>query len=297
MYRLNEKTFHRQYRDVLSGYDETTAPDDLLYAANLGSRLSIDDTGLVGRDGNTVIGDKDSGKLVSLISGTKASLVVEIMSRIPFEKRVNVEEVSMDLSSSYDWATRVLFPNAIKVVDRFHVQKLVYEAMQSVRVRYRWEALKTAAEHKGSQRRHSNGETDKELLARSRYLLFMPADKWSEAQKERATILFAAYPEIKVAYNLCQSLRFVYEEHSSIDQARRDLQRWYMQAKDSGIDEFKTCVQTIKRHEGRVLNYFRSRETNAFAESLNAKLKRFKGMCRGIRDKKFFLFRVGLYFA
>jgi transposase len=294
---LNEKTFQRQYRDVLSGYDETTAPDDLLYEENLGKRLSIDDTGLVGRDGNTVIGNKDSGKLVSLISGTKASQVVEIMSQIPFTQRVKVEEISMDLSSSYDWATRVLFPNAIKIVDRFHVQKLVYEAMQSVRIRYRWEALKEAAERKGCQRRHSNGETDKELLARSRYLLFVPADKWSEAQRERATILFAAYPEMEIAYNFCQGLRSVYEGRISIDQARLTLHEWYGQAKNTGISEFKTCVQTIKRHEGRVLNYFRTRETNAFAESLNAKLKRFKGMCRGIRDATFFLFRVGLYFA
>lgn len=282
---------------MLSGYDETIAPDDLLYAENLGRRLSIDDTGLVGRDGNTVIGNKDSGKLVSLISGTKASRVVEIMSKIPFTQRVKVEEISMDLSSSYDWATRVLFPNATKIVDRFHVQKLVYEAMQSVRVRHRWEALKEAAERKGSQRRHGNGETDKELLARSRYLLFIPVDKWSEAQRERSTILFAAYPEIEVAYNLCQGLRSVYEGRVPVDQARQNLHAWFVLVKASGVDEFKTCVQTIRRHEGRVLNYFRTRETNAFAESLNAKLKRFKGMCRGIRDAKFFLFRVGLYFA
>jgi len=42
----------------------------------------------------------------------------------------------------------------------------------------------------------ANGDTVKQLLARSRYLLFKSADKWTENQKERARILFAQYPDI-----------------------------------------------------------------------------------------------------
>ncbi|HBR80691.1 TPA: DDE transposase, partial [Candidatus Uhrbacteria bacterium] len=42
-----------------------------------------------------------------------------------------------------------------------------------------------------------------------------------------------------------------------------------------------------------ILNYFNHRSTNASAESFNAKLKGFRALVRGVRDVKFFLFRVG----
>ena len=45
--------------------------------------------------------------------------------------------------------------------------------------------------------RYANGDTRKELLIRSRYLLFKSADKWTERQKQRAGILFDEYPDIK----------------------------------------------------------------------------------------------------
>ena len=36
---------------------------------------------------------------------------------------------------------RICFPAARRVMDRFHVQKLAYEAVQEMRVKARWEAL------------------------------------------------------------------------------------------------------------------------------------------------------------
>jgi hypothetical protein len=43
----------------------------------------------------------------------------------------------------------------------------------------------------------SNGDTLKQLLARSRYLLYKNKSKWSENQIERASILFELYPDIE----------------------------------------------------------------------------------------------------
>ena len=33
------------------------------------------------------------------------------------------------------------FPNAIWVTDRFHVEKLALEALQEIRIKYRWQAI------------------------------------------------------------------------------------------------------------------------------------------------------------
>ena len=46
----------------------------------------------------------------------------------------------------------------------------------------------------------SNGDTLRQLLARSRYLLFKAPDKWLQSQKVRAKLLFEQFPDIKSVY-------------------------------------------------------------------------------------------------
>ncbi|MBI4975178.1 transposase, partial [Candidatus Peregrinibacteria bacterium] len=57
------------------------------------------------------------------------------------------------------------------------------------------------------------------------------------------------------------------------------------------------AANTIKANEGKVLNYFYTRSTNASAESFNAKLKGFRSLLRGVGNINFFLFRVEKLFA
>ncbi|WP_192502037.1 transposase, partial [Flavobacterium sp. PL002] len=88
------------------------------------------------------------------------------------------------------------FPKATQVTDRFHVQKLALEAVQEVRIRLKWEALdqenQSILQAKLNNapfvsKEFSNGDTAKQLLTRSRFLLYKSPNKWSENQKDRAT--------------------------------------------------------------------------------------------------------------
>ena len=63
---------------------------------------------------------------------------------------------------------------------------------------------------KYSPKSFSNGDTLKQLLARSRYLLYKSSSKWTESQQQRATILFEKYPDIEKAYKLCQDLSWIF---------------------------------------------------------------------------------------
>jgi len=67
------------------------------------------------------------------------------------------------------------------VIDRFHVQKLALDALQEIRIKHRWEALDNENDAIENARNKSlkyipelltNGDTLKQLLARSRYLLY-----------------------------------------------------------------------------------------------------------------------------
>ncbi|MFH1564607.1 MAG: transposase [bacterium] len=123
-------------------------------------------------------------------------------------------------------------------------------------------------------------------------MLFKPSSKWNEQQDERSKILFEEYPHLKEAYNISMMFRGCYEYSKNIFEAKKKLDAWYKKIEDKKMDYFLTAAESIRLHETTVLNYFINRSTNASAESFNAKLKGFRAVVRGVRDKTFFLFRV-----
>ena len=142
-----------------------------------------------------------------------------------------------------------------------------------------------------------NGDTTKQLLARSRYLLFKSPEKWTESQKLRAEVLFEQYPDIQKAHSLTHSLRMIYAKNTIKDAARLSLARWYNKVEEAGFKSFNTIAGTIYEHYDEILNFFISRSTNASAESFNAKIKAFRASLRGVIDIKFFLFRLTKIYA
>lgn len=45
------------------------------------------------------------------------------------------------MAANMEKIARLCFPSALLVIDRFHVQKLAYDALQEMRIKYKWEAL------------------------------------------------------------------------------------------------------------------------------------------------------------
>ena len=282
----------------------------MLFPQNLGTRLAIDEIELTRGELYTIVTNKAAhgkkGALVAMVEGTKAEAVAAVLCRIEAIKRRMVLEVTLDLSSAMEAIARTSFPAARITSDRFHVQQLVSEALQEIRIRLRKYAMKAESEDiikARAEKRvfvptvHTNGDSDKQLLARARYVLFKPENTWHESQKERAAILFTRFPNLKHAYNLSMLFRSFYEHSTDRVTAKERLYAWYQKIEMSGIEEFEIPMMTIRAHEDTILNYFVDRSTNATAESFNAKLKGFRTVVRGVRDKKFFLFRVAMLYG
>ena len=198
------------------------------------------------------------------------------------------------------------FPKATQVTDRFHVQKLATEALQDLRIKHRWEAIDLEndliqnARNKGrnySPEVLSNGDTTKQLLARSRFLLYKASTNWTINQSQRAALLFELYPDIKQAYNLVNGLRRIFIESRSIEVAYTKLAHWYRKVEESGFKAFNTVARSITLNYRSILNYFINRSTNASAESFNAKIKAFRSQFRGVKNIEFFLYRLTKIFA
>lgn len=143
----------------------------------------------------------------------------------------------------------------------------------------------------------TNGDTLKQLLARSRYFLYKNKSKWSENQIERSSLLFELYPDIEKAYNLAQGLRNIFEKTTDKIIGLSRLAKWHEKVNQSGFKSFNTISRSIMNHYQTILNYFDNRSTNASAESFNAKIKAFRSQFRGVRNIEFFLFRLTNIYA
>ena len=121
--------------------------------------------------------------------------------------------------------------------------------------------------------------------------------KWSANQIERAALLFELYPEIQKAYNLTQDLRNIFEKTTDKIIGFAKLAKWHEKVNQSGFKSFNTISRSIVNHYQTILNYFDNRNTNASAESFNAKIKAFRAQFGGVRNIEFFLFRLTNIYA
>lgn len=303
----------KQYKENLSNFREWEKEVNhlaLVYPKNFGKWMSIDEIDLSNGELYTVITNKEyhgrKGASAALIKGTKSEVVSKALEKIPIKKCMEVEEITLDFSNSMDWICRTNFMNARLTGDRFHIQQIVSEGVQELRIELRRKAINKENDLMISSKKekrpfrskeYANGDTEKQLLARARYLLFKPSNKWNESQKERSTILFKRYPELKKAYNLSMMFRCIFETANSQKIAKERIKRWFEKVSESALPYLISAANTVENHFGKILNYFPDGSTNASAESFNAKLKGFRALVRGVRDIKFFLFRIHTFYA
>lgn len=303
----------RQYKKFSSGFQEweqlTHAEEYMLFPENVGTNLSIDELSLAQGELYTFVTNKKGkgkkGSLVAVIKGTLSKDIVLVLEKLPLAVRNSVREITLDMARNMESAVRQSFPNSILVTDRFHVVKLALEALQHLRVKYRWNELdienNAIEKAKKEGKKYSpleleNGDTPKQLLARCRYILAKKSCDWTTSQKQRATLLFNRYPELKKAYDHTLEFRSIYELKCKIN-ARERLTKWIEKTDELQIKEFNSVSISIKYNLNNILNFFINRNTNANAESFNSKIKLFRANLRGVADTKFFLFRLHKLFA
>jgi transposase len=284
--------------------------DWLLFPQNIGPYLSIDETSLSQGELYTILTNKEAkgkkGAIVAILKGVDADKIIPVLSTIKEAKRFKVKEITLDMSPTMAKIARKCFPKATQVTDRFHVQQLAYDAVQEMRIAYRWEAIdlenKEIEISRTTKKKYipdilENGDTLKQLLARSRYLLFKRESKWTPSQHRRAELLFRYYPSLEEAYRLAMKLGEIYHTVKDKGIGFTRLAKWYDEVEKSGFKSFGVVSRSIQNNYQNILNFFDNRHTNASAESFNAKIKAFRSCFRGVRSIPFFLFRLTNIYA
>jgi transposase len=146
LYGIDGRTLSRQYKANISDFKEwkakVRAQEYLIYPKNISKQLSIDETAFTNGDLYTIVTSKHAkGRkdcIVAIIKGVKVDQVTQCLKLISKKLRNTVEEITLEMAYTMVNICSNVFPNAQQVTDRFHVQKLANEAVQNIRINYRW---------------------------------------------------------------------------------------------------------------------------------------------------------------
>ena len=232
--------------------------------------IAVDETSArKGHNYLTIVTSHEEGAVEFVGEGRKEATLDEYYQGLSEPQKQGIRVVSMDMWDPYIASTRNNLPNGEEkiVFDRFHIMRLVNEAVDKVR----------RAEHRGLMK--NNDET----LKRTKYLwLFnpdnIPEDRFAEFKQLKSLDL-----KVSRAWAMKESLRRLWS-YTYTGAAQRYFQKWYFWATHSRLQPFINVARTIKRRIDNVLLYCKHRVTNAIAESVNAKIQHVKRMARGFRN-------------
>lgn len=234
------------------------------------AKLGIDETSRrKGHDYITVAVDIDKRRVVHVTEGKDKAAVKAINSYLG-SKGLDVKKVkhaSIDMSPSFISGVREYFPNAEIHYDRFHVVKLLNEAMDNLRQLER-------AEH--------------DELKGHKYTFLKNRKKLSNKREQELSELITLFPALGKAYRLKELFNDLWEMETE-EEATAFLVEWCEEIEKENIGPFKTFVKTIKAHWTGIVNFCETEINNGILEGINSKIQLAKRRARGYRCIKNFI--------
>ena len=219
--------------------------------------LGIDDFVIrKGHTYNTGFHDLRNGNLLTLVMGRTYQTLIQNQALMKQLKELKPYAVVMDLARSYHKFVAEVFPDAIRIADRFHVNRYLTDALQAVRRRI---SLSLTPESRKYLKRNKN-------LIGKRY------DSLSEKEERKLGKLLSYSKELTEVYAIKESLINWYELSNKTNSYRRLIQ-WIDRAKALNIPELTEALKPFENWTEEISNYHKCRYTNGSVEGRNNKIK------------------------
>ena len=211
------------------------------------------------------------------------------------ENRSSVEFVISDMYEPYLLVTKIMFPKAKYVVDRFHYITYIMDALDDIRIRiqdeygYNSEEYRLLKNKKNVSLLRKYRKDISWFVYTKRYknkhmVEMLPGDILNE--------IFKINEEIKRGYDL-KELFLDIVNHSTYEDSKRELLSWIDLCRESKIEEFISASNTIENWLEYIVNSFiDERFSNGFTEGLNNKIKVIKRNGFGFKNFDFFRLRL-----
>lgn len=233
--------------------------------------LSIDEFSIKkGHTYMTVFIDISTGRIIHAVKGRAVDDIKPFLQKLSL-KACNLEAVAMDMSKSYISAVQSYLPKAKIVFDRFHVSKLLNEAVDETR-----REEKRKLETQGVKT--TKGD---------RFLLLKNFDDLDDSEVSRLDQLLEMNKPIAKIHAMKEQLRLFWWQET-VKAGRKFLLDWIIEAMTSGIDALQKVGRTLLNHSDGLLNYFEYKINNGIAEGTVNKIKVLKRRGYGYSDEEYF---------
>lgn len=165
-------------------------------------------------------------------------------------EKEQIEQISMDLSPSFIAGAAEAFPSAEITFDRFHVVKLLNEAMNQVRVSER-------KEH--------------DALKGHKYTFLRNRENLTHKQEVSLAEMIGLYPTLGQAYRLKELFNDLWSMPDK-ESAEAFLKQWCEEVENSKIPAFMKFVKTVRSHWSGIIHFVETKITNGILEGINSKV-------------------------
>jgi len=205
----------------------------------------------------TVVVDHHRGHVVWAHPGKNADTLKAFFDELGTERCAKLEAVTIDMSGAYIKAVTECSPQAQIVFDRFHVQRLVQDAVDEVR---------------RDEARAATSDEERKQLKGTRWPLLKRFWNLSLFDSHRLAMLQRDNKRLYRAYLLKEAMVGVLDcRHEGL--AKQKLDEWVRWARRSRLKPFKRVAATIRRYADGILAYVRSGLSNGRTEGLNGKAR------------------------
>lgn len=208
--------------------------------------------------------------LLGVLPDRKKDTVIDFLRTIPVRLVKTIDTACCDMYEGFTEAVREELPDANIVIDRFHVTQHYTKAADKLRQKELARLKKTLSD-----------EEYQELKGNMWAFRRKKADLTSEERKVLRK-LFAYAPDLKLAYQLREQLTAIFDLPIPKSVAKRKLRAWKKRVQKSGLTCFDKFIKTLENRFDEITNYFINRDTSAFVEGFNNKIKVLKRRCYGI---------------
>jgi transposase len=215
-------------------------------------------------------------RLLDMVEGRSKQAFKAWLADRPEAWREAVEVVAMDGFTGFKTATTEELPDAVPVMDPFHVVRLAGDALDECRRRVQ-------------QAIHGHRGRKADPLYAARRTLHTGADLLTDKQKQRLQTLFDLdeHVEVEVTWAVYQRMIAAYREP---DRAKgQELMHKLIESLSHGVpaalSELITLGRTLTKRAADVLAYFdRPGTSNGPTEAINGRLEHLRGSALGFRN-------------
>lgn len=225
-------------------------------------------------------------KILAVLKGHEKDTIKDFLSTIPKKLHKTIIAVCTDMCDGFINAAKEVFGKKVPiVVDRFHVAQLYRKCLVSLRQQELKRLKKELSEEE-----YRTLKSAIALLCHKKE--FVTAD-----EKRMVAALFKLSPLLKAAYTFCCQLTAIYNSHIDQATAHEKINAWIASVEASELVCFNKFINTLKKYQKQIENYFLNRNTSGFVEGVNNKAKVMKRRCYGIYNLKHFFKRLTLDFS